>query len=300
MKFLILVLDARSISIAAVLSLLTCTAFSAPRPVSPPPNPQPTEVKIISAPPAVPTEVKIISTPPAAPAEVRIVSSPPDESARSMVRLTLWILVANAAVCIVTFVMGMRQSSDNKRSIAVSAQAAAAAQTSADAADRSAIAASESIAVTRKQERAALERELNRAAHKVIATAARIQQLASAVPVARTQLHILIGQGGLPESIKLETEEQLRERRTRAEEMSVYANDIAHDDLRSIDDMLLTAKLWRIDEYQVKLDVMREEITDQLTRYETESLTRRQHKNELQAAALNAQLARPLKNKLGE
>jgi len=46
-----------------VLALFTCAAFSAPRPASPPPDPPPTEVKIISVPAAQPTAVKIISTP---------------------------------------------------------------------------------------------------------------------------------------------------------------------------------------------------------------------------------------------
>jgi len=56
------------------------------------------------------------------------------------------------------------------------------ASTSADTADRSANVASESVAVARRQERAALERELNRAAHKVMVTATRLEQLALAVP----------------------------------------------------------------------------------------------------------------------
>jgi hypothetical protein len=274
----------------AVLVLFACNAFSGPRPAITPPKPQPTEVKIVSVPAAVPTDVKIISTPPASPAEVRVVSTPPDESSRAMVRLTLWILIANAALCIVTFVMGMRQSGDNGRSIAVSAQAAESASTSAAAADRSANAAHESIDVARRQERGALERELNRAAHKVMATVTRLEQLASSVPVARTSLHILCGQMGMPDQIREQTERTLQERRAQMQEMSAVANDITIDDVGSMTYTLLTTKLWRLDEYQVKLDVMREAITAELNSYESESLTRRQHRTTMEAAALNASL----------
>lgn len=289
----------RSIGPAVVLALFACATISAMNPSSPPANPRPTEVKVISVPPVQPTEVKIISTPPATPAEVKIVSAPPDESARAMVRWTLGILIANAVLCGVTFYLGMRQSSDNKRSIAVSAQAADAATISAQAADRSATAASESIAVSRRQERAALERETNRAAHKVVGTATRLARLAQAVPTAREQLHIL-SQNVVPEEIREDSANTLRERRAIMDPMSAYANDITRDALRSLDDELLTVKLWRMDEYQVKLDVLREEITDELTRYETESLIRRQQKTAMQAAALNAQLTpRPPRTTLG-
>jgi hypothetical protein len=276
----------RRISSAAILLLLTCAALSAPRPSSPPPNPQPTEVKVISVPPVQPTEVKIISTPPATPTEVKIVATPPDESARALVRWTLGIVVSNAVLCIVTFYMGMRQSGDNERSIGVSAQAAAAANVSAQAADRSANAAGESIAGARRQERAALERELNRVAHKVVGTAKRLVRLASTVPMARTQLHILCGQGGMPAQIKEETDKTLSDRRASMDEMSAYANDITRDSLRTLDDDVLTVKLWRMDEYQVKLEVLREEITDELTRYETESTTRRQQQTLMHAGVL--------------
>jgi hypothetical protein len=52
----------RRISTVTVSTLLACAAFSAPRPSSPP-NPQPTAVKIISA-PSQPMEVKIVEVPP--------------------------------------------------------------------------------------------------------------------------------------------------------------------------------------------------------------------------------------------
>jgi hypothetical protein len=51
----------------------------------------------------------------------------------------------------------------------------------------------------------------------------------------------------------------------------------------------------------VQLDVIREAITEELTRYEGESLTRRQQDTTMRAAALNAEITpRPLKDKRGE
>jgi hypothetical protein len=84
-------------------------------------------------------------------------------------------------------------------------------------------------------------------------------------------------------------------------EMTAVANDVAISDLGSMSDMVLTTKIWRLDEYQVQLDVIREAITEELTRYEGESLTRRQQDTTMRAAALNAEITpRPLKDKLGE
>lgn len=290
----------RSIGSATVLALLTCAAFTASCQASPPPNPQSTEVKSISEPPALPIEVKIISMPPATPTEVKIVATPENASEHALVTATWWLLCANMSLCIVTSAVGWKQSRDMKTSIGVSTQAANAASTSADAAGRSAVAAKESVEVTNRQERAGIQRELNRAAHKVMGTATRLDQLAQAVPAARIQLHVLAGQGGMPPQIKEETEKTLQDRRTRMREISAVANDITMSDLASMSDQLLTSKLWRLDEYQMQLDVMREAITDELTRYENESLTRRQQQTAMRAAALNAQLTPvPPKTTLG-
>lgn len=289
----------RQIVLAAILTSPAGAAFSASHPV-PPADPKPIEVKIISVPPAQPTEVKIVSAPAAVPAEVKITSTPPDESARAMARYTLYIVIANIGLCMLTFAFGVTQRGDNKKSIAVSERAAEAASTSAAAAERSANVANEFMAVSRRQERAAGERELNRAAHRVRATATRLEQLASAVIPARTSLHILIGQGGLPPQLKEESERTLADRRARVQEMSAVALDIIVDDITSISDSLLTSKTWRLDEYQVQLEVMRESITEELTRYENESLTRRQQATAMRAAALNAQMQpQPPKTTLG-
>jgi len=74
------------------------------------------------------------------------------------------------------------------------------------------------------------------------------------------------------------------------QEMTVVAHDVAADDIPSMSDALLTTKTWRLDEYQVQLEVMREAITEELTRYENESLTRRHQRTTMEAAVLNAEL----------
>ena len=84
-------------------------------------------------------------------------------------------------------------------------------------------------------------------------------------------------------------------------EMTAVAHDVAADEIPSLSDALLTRKTWRLDEYQVQLEVMREAITDELNRYGAESLNIRQQKTAMQAAALNAQMQpQPQKTKLGE
>jgi hypothetical protein len=63
----------------------------------------------------------------------------------------------------------------------------------------------------------------------------------------------------------------------------------------------LIGRLWRLDEHQEQLEVMRDAITYELNKYETESLTIREQNTAMQAAALNAQMTpRPLKTTLGE
>lgn len=250
---------------------------------SPSPVVLPTEVKIVTVPN---TEVKPVSAPAMMPAEVKIISAPESSSEHALVTATWWLLAANMLLCLITSLLGWKQSRDMRSSIQVSQSAAAAATISADAADRSANAASESVNVTKRQERAALEREVNRAAHKVIATATRLEQLALQVPVAREHLHVLCGQGGMPEQVKKQTEETLRERRKRMQEISSYAHSIASSSLAVLLENELTERLWRVDEHEVQLDVIRESITAELNGYETESMTRRQQQTLMHAGML--------------
>jgi hypothetical protein len=286
----------RTIGPAILLMVFACVALSASDPVaSPRPKPLPSESIVVPAPAPQPTEVKIISVPTATPAEVKIVSTPPDESERAMVRLTVWILFANALLCLVTFIIGMRQSGDAKRSIGVSAQAAAAASTSADA-------ARDSVEVTKQQARAQMVREINRAAHKVMVTATRLKLLASEVPTTRNHLHVLLHQGGMPAQIKQDTESTLLARHTALDGMVSTASDssVRFSDLEALSDKELAERLWGLDEQQVRLEAMEDTITHELHKYESESLTIRQQNTAMQAAALNATMSKPLKNKLGE
>ena len=65
----------------------------------------------------------------------------------------------------------------------------------------------------------------------------------------------------------------------------------------TLSDADLTARLWKLDSYQAQMESIRDAITQELDFYTTESVTLRQQKTAIQAAAA---AARPLKSKLGE
>jgi hypothetical protein len=245
----------RSIGPAAVLALLTCATFSAPRPASGPPNPQPTEVKIISAPPAQPTEVKIISAPPATPAEVKIVSTPENPSEHALVTATWGLLIANMLLCVVTIGGSWKQGRD-----------------------------------LRQRDRATMEREVNRAANKVMVTASRLGNIARQVPAARDLLNTLLDQGGMPQ-IEEENEERLQLRSRRLSEIEANALEIVSGNLPANTEKELTAHVRRLDSHEVQLDVMREAITEELSGYQAEILIIREQRATMRAAALNATMS---------
>jgi hypothetical protein len=208
----------RTVGPGAVLALLACAAFSAQRAAPSPPKPQPTEVKIISAPPAVPTEVKIISTPPA-----RV-----DESARSLVKATWWLLGANAVLCIATFGGSWLQSGDTKR-----------------------------------RDRAAMEREINRSAQRNMANAARLDHLAQEVPVLINRIHRLAGNVEIPDWWRKDIEETLQTRQKQFSFMKDRSLEIISSDLPKVKARSneVVRLLWTVDSHEVQLEVMREAVT---------------------------------------
>lgn len=122
----------------------------------------------------------------------------------------------------------------------------------------------------------------------------------------RTQLHILCGQGGLPPGVNEQTEKDLQGRLGTLKDWNDEASFVVTDQtdakapILRLSDKELATRLWRLDTLQIRLDGMREDITKELERYETESSRRRQQQTALQAAALNATLSKPLKSKLGD
>jgi hypothetical protein len=66
----------------------------------------------------------------------------------------------------------------------------------------------------------------------------------------------------------------------------------------SLSDAELAACLWKLDSYQAQLESIRDAITQDLDFYQTESVTLRQQKTAMQAAAVAGRP--PLKTKLGE
>ena len=231
------------------------------------------DVTIVSMPPttlAQPVEVKVTAMPVVQPPQVTV-NVPKDESAAGLARATWGLLIATVVLALATFCVAWWQSRDTKR-----------------------------------RDRDAMTREVSCAAHKVMVTVTRLQELAKAVPTTRTQLHILGGQGGLPPGVKEQTEKDLLGRLDSLNGWNDEASFVVTDQpdamapILRLSDKALATRLWRLDTLQVRLDGMREDITKELERYETESATRRQQQTALQAASLNAHLSKPLKSKLGE
>jgi hypothetical protein len=248
----------------AMLVLFACAAFSGSHPATPPPKPQPTEVKIVSVPATAPTEVKITSMPLAPPFDVNVKSSPPDDTASAMVQLTKWLVIANISLCVVTVGLGagtvwstLRQSGDQKR-----------------------------------RDLAAMRREVSRSANEVMVMATRMDQMAAQVPPTRSGLHVLIGQSGMPPAIKHEIDEALLARHSRLREMVDNAKGLAFAGLSGRSETELVANLWRLDAHEAQLDGMRDAITRELEGYDKDALALYQV-GTAQAAVTAAKLNQP-------
>jgi hypothetical protein len=232
-------------------AMLACNALSA---VEPPPAKTPSAAKTVTAPPAPPPqpiEVKIASMPATAPAEVKVVSVPPDESAGSLV-LATWGLFGVTALLVWATLAGIRrQSADAKR-----------------------------------RDEAAMLREVNRSAHKMGAEAKRLEQLAEEIPTARSQLFALAGRrvGAEPE-----VEAQLKDRCDRLRRMQEYAATIAVKIAQPgrLPASELTDALLQLEAYDAQLHVMRQDITDELGKYESKSREFGERHTVMEAAKLS-------------
>lgn len=232
----------------------------------------PTEVAVMSMPPATlaqPVEVKVTSMPAMQPPQVRV-EVPKDESARYLVLATWGLLAATGVLTIATFWVGWKQSRDLKW-----------------------------------RDRNAVMREISQGAFQVMVTAKGLIKMAGLVPPARTHLHVLMNQGGMPPQIQEETEAALRDRLAELGHMFEAASLVGKDSpdprpqLLAKSDEELTMLLWIIDKQQVRLEGIREDIGQELQNYERESNILRQQNTTLQAAVLSAKMSQPLKNTLG-
>jgi hypothetical protein len=244
-------------TVAVALTLVTSIAFSADH--SAPSTKPPTEVKIVSMPPspaAQPSEMRIISMPAQPPAEVKVVSIPPDESTHNLVTATWGLLFATVVLAVATFLGSWWQSRD-----------------------------------TRRRDRAAMLREVSRAAHKVMTEATRVEQIAERVLPARARLWSLRHDAPLPDNPKDEEgEKDLAARRAELKKMVSEANFVVTDGpdamspLLTLSDRELTQRLWNLDRLQVQLEAVRDAIAEELHRYDTESTRLRQHATTMRAA----------------
>jgi len=146
-----------------------------------------------------------------------------------------------------------------RESIRIAQQSADSASRSANASTRSADAAKEAADLGARQRREELEREANHAAFKVIATAARVQQVAERVPPAMVQLLALSGLGaGSPQTEQSQRKLTLRQQRTM--EIAGEATALNEAMRRNPADSVLTAGLRNMDKQLVHLDLMREDV----------------------------------------
>ena len=142
-------------------------------------------------------------------------------------------------------------------------------------------------------------REVSRTAHRVLVTATSLEPSARAVLRARTDMHVLAGQGGLPPGVKEEAEKTLQDRLEALKGYSGEGSFVLTDDsdvrapLLRLSDAELSQRLWRLDRAMERLDAMRETIAGELERYERESATLRQQRTALKAAQITGDLSRP-------
>jgi hypothetical protein len=222
--------------------------------------------------------------PSAQPIQVDIVRAPENTSERNLVLATWALAGVTVALWLATLGGVRKQSRDMRESIRIAQQSAEAASKSADAAMRSADAAKESADLAARQRREELEREANHAAFKVIATAARVQQLAERVPPALAQLLALSGMGtGTSQTEHSQRKLKLRQERTAEFGGEASALRVALRDNPS--DSELTAGLRNMDVHLAHLDLMRQDITDELQSIEYDSRFRREQNAARQLAA---------------
>jgi hypothetical protein len=137
----------RTIGLATILVLLTCTALSAQR-HAPPSNPKTTDVKIISAPPVQPNEVKIIEAPAppletASEKEARLSHEANEQGLTAYTRILAWATGGLVAVAILQAALFFWQLVYMRKGLKD-------ASISADAARDGALAANQSVTIAKQ------------------------------------------------------------------------------------------------------------------------------------------------------
>jgi hypothetical protein len=237
---------------AVIIATVTSSVVFAASPKQP--LVQPTEVKIVSVPVAQPSEVKIISTPPAQPTEVKVISAPADEVAKKLVNAT-WVLVfANIVLCLATFGGSMLQNRD-----------------------------------LRLRDRAAMEREIKRGAHKNMTVAIWLHQMALEIPALVSRIHRLAVNTEVPEEVGRDVEYTLKTRQKRLSEITDTSMEIVSKhalNFEGMSDKAARTLLGIVDTNDVELESMRDEITSDRARFEREITALLQNVTALQAAEI--------------
>ena len=200
----------------------------------------------------VPQPLAVEMTQPPQPVVVKVISAPVDTTAQRLVIATWVLVVANAALCLVTFFGARKQSQDMRDSIAVARQAA-------DAAGRAADAANQSAQLSARERREALERETNLAAHRVTQTASIVKELAvGLLPTYQESFGAAGRQGVDPrtEPVRIQAEKRVEF----AKEQSDAAQGLLDAEFARKSEDELVRELRRLDASLVRLEAIKEEI----------------------------------------
>jgi len=190
------------------------------------------------------------------PIQVAIVRAPDAGSDWDLAIATWALALGTVGLCVITGLGVRKQGRDMLRSVE-------AAEASAAAAGKSATAAADAVEAAARQRRDDLERAVNVAAHRVITTAARVNELAKEIPASAKALFALAGHHDVvAKAAPYERDMKLRQE---AATEAVTAGSILLGTLeRKPSDAELTGGLRDMDRRLVAVEMMKEDITRKL------------------------------------
>jgi hypothetical protein len=149
-----------------------------------------------------------------------------------------------------------------------------AAEALAAAAGKSAATAADTVEAAIRRRREDMEREVHSAAHKLMATAGMVAELARQVPGTVKTLFALAGHSGLAE--KAAPYEREKELRQKAVAEALTEGSLLIMRLKqNPPDKELTEGLWDMDKQLVRIELMKEDVTRQLENLNSEIASQR-------------------------
>lgn len=215
------------------------------------------------------------AVPSSRPIQVEIVRAPDNGSDWDLAIATWALALGTIGLCLITGIGVRKQGKDMQRSVE-------AAEASAAAASKSASAAADAVEAAARQRREDLERAVNSAAHRVMATGARVHELAREVPGAAKTLFALAGRDVASNAAPYERVMKLRQETAND---AVTAGGILLGTLeRKPADSELTDGLRDMDRRLVAVELMKEDVTRQLESLNSQIEFQREQNNAQQRA----------------